>query len=313
MKFSLCVSAYKDVFFKECLNSLINQNYDNYEIIILNDCSPGCIREISNAVDHPNLYYYENEKNVGAIDLVDNWNKLLDLCSGDYIVIVGDDDYLSPDYLSNFHQLILANPQYAVFHCRSYIVDEKSTEFKLTNSWPNNETVLNSMYHRLSHLRNWYISDFVYSTKILRAIGGFVKLPLAWASDDLSFYCAALEHGVCHTEIPLLFYRESSYTISNSNAYLLKLDAVNYEYKLTKELVSKINPQTKADEILKSYIDLNFDRFFDRKKEDCIIQALKGSKSILYKIKTLFALLKNKSKASLTTYNLIKSILKSFS
>ena len=47
MKFSIIIPVYnKEMYIKKCLDSIINQNYDNYEIIIVNDGSTDNSQEI---------------------------------------------------------------------------------------------------------------------------------------------------------------------------------------------------------------------------------------------------------------------------
>ncbi|MEJ0106414.1 MAG: glycosyltransferase [Bacteroidota bacterium] len=39
MKFSIGIPAYKGRFLKECISSVINQTFRDFELIIINDCS----------------------------------------------------------------------------------------------------------------------------------------------------------------------------------------------------------------------------------------------------------------------------------
>ena len=40
MKYSILIPAYKETFLKECIDSILNQTYSDFEIIIVNDNSP---------------------------------------------------------------------------------------------------------------------------------------------------------------------------------------------------------------------------------------------------------------------------------
>ena len=40
IKFSIIVPAFKKQFLKECIDSILAQSYDNFEVIIINDNSP---------------------------------------------------------------------------------------------------------------------------------------------------------------------------------------------------------------------------------------------------------------------------------
>ena len=46
VKFSIAIPAYKGVFFNECLNSLLQQTYSDFEIIIVDDASPDNLFQI---------------------------------------------------------------------------------------------------------------------------------------------------------------------------------------------------------------------------------------------------------------------------
>lgn len=137
--------------------------------------------------DDPRIRYFKNDKNCGAENVVDNWNICLSNAVGDYFVLMGDDDEMMPDYLSSFNNLIIEFPDLGystVDHTLLMIILEV---IRLTPSWPKRESVYESIWHRMNKLRSQYISDFVYRRESLVSRGGFYKLPVAWASDDISF------------------------------------------------------------------------------------------------------------------------------
>ena len=86
MKFSIIIPAYKDLFFKECIDSIFAQTYSNFELIIANDCSPYDIKNIVKQYSDSRIKYYKNEKKYGAVDLVKNWNHCLGHATGDYVI-----------------------------------------------------------------------------------------------------------------------------------------------------------------------------------------------------------------------------------
>ena len=97
MKFSITIPAYKARFFDECVQSVLAQTFDDFEFIILNDKSPEPIKDIVSHYNDSRIRYYENDKNVGAEDVVYNWNKLLELAQGEFLICMGDDDMLYPN------------------------------------------------------------------------------------------------------------------------------------------------------------------------------------------------------------------------
>lgn len=229
MQFTIAIPAYKSRFLAECIQSILAQTYTDFELIIINDCSPEPVDDIVNQFNDPRIIYYKNEVNIGAEHLVKNWNNALDMAQGSFFVMMGDDDKMDINYLHEFAGLIKKHPTLDVFHCRSLIIDENSAPIKLTPSWPEYETVYENMWHRLSGFRLQYISDFVYRTNALKKNGGFFDIPLAWASDDITAYIAAENLGIAHTNLPVFNYRQTRYTISSSGSYELKMKAILME------------------------------------------------------------------------------------
>ena len=102
VKFSILIPAYKKAFLKDAINSCLSQTVKNLEVIIVDDCSPEDLGTIVAGFDDERIHYYRNESNIGALNVVDNWNKCLSLCTGDYVICMGDDDMLLPDCLEEY-------------------------------------------------------------------------------------------------------------------------------------------------------------------------------------------------------------------
>lgn len=216
VKFSICIPAYKSRHLKVCIDSIFNQTVQDFELIVLNDHSPQPVEEIVMQYDKNRIRYYKNESNAGAVKLVDNWNKCLSLAKGEYIMIMGDDDMLEPDYLEEFLRLMSAYPGLDVYHCRSQIIDDEGQSQMLTPACPAFESVYDSIWHRLNQYRSNYISDYVYRTEALRVKGGFYHLPLAWGTDDITAFIASATHGIAHSHKPVFKYRSHGTSISST-------------------------------------------------------------------------------------------------
>jgi len=226
MRFTIAIPAYKRKFLYECIHSILNQDFKNFELIIINDASPENLDEIVQQFNDDRIIYYKNSVNIGAENVVDNWNLCLSYAKGDYFMLMGDDDTMQSNYLSVFNDLINSNPENEVYHCRSFIINSSSEVIGLTPSWPDWESVYENMWHRMNKFRSQYVSDFVYKRESLIKTGGYYKLPLAWASDDITSYTAAADKGIVHTQEPVFCYRQSEFTISNSGSIDLKMNAI---------------------------------------------------------------------------------------
>ncbi len=244
-KFSVCIPAYKSRFLEECMSSILQQTLADFELIVLNDHSPEPVRQIVERFADARIRYVENETNVGAVRLVDNWNKCLSLASGEYIMVMGDDDRLEPDYLEVFSGLIAACPDVNVYHCRSLVIDDAGRPLQLTPAWPEYERVCDNIWHRLLQLRSQYISDFVYRVDALRGQGGFYSLPLAWGSDDITAYIACAEKGIAHTNKAVFTYRSNGLSITSTGNDLEKMRAnIGYAQWLSHFLDTHVPDET---------------------------------------------------------------------
>ena len=66
-KVSIIVPMYNAAsFLKETLDSILNQTFTNFELILIDDCSKDNTLEIANSFSDPRIYIVKNEKNLGA-------------------------------------------------------------------------------------------------------------------------------------------------------------------------------------------------------------------------------------------------------
>ena len=216
MKFSITIPAYKQKYLAEAIDSCLAQTYQDFELIIVNDHSPEDLDAVVSQYDDSRIRYYVNEKNCGAIDVVDNWNICLSYAKGDYIICMGDDDRLLPCCLEEYVKLIEKYPNLHIYHARTEIIDENSSFLDLQEARPERESAYSIIWHRFNR-RKQFIGDFLFRTEILRNNGGFYKIPLATFSDDISVVIAAIDGGIANMQPFGFQYREHSRTISRSN------------------------------------------------------------------------------------------------
>ena len=95
--FSIIIPAYKPNFLKECIDSILAQTYEDFELIIVNDDSPYDLDSIIGLYNDLRICYHKNRTNYGAIDMVNNWNHCLEFVTGEYVINMGDDDKLLPN------------------------------------------------------------------------------------------------------------------------------------------------------------------------------------------------------------------------
>ncbi len=277
VKFSICIPAFKSSFLQECIESILAQTNGDFELIILNDCSPQPVEEVVRQFTDPRIRYFVNEKNVGAYHLVSNWNKCLSLAIGEFLLIMGDDDRLHPNYLREFSSLIEKFPSLNVYHCRSKIINDAGDTVRLTPALPTFEHVFDSIWQRLEQLRANYISDYVYRTDSLRMQGGFFDLPLAWGSDDITAFIASRDRGIAHINYPVFEYRSNAQSITSTGNDLVKMEAdMRYADWLRDFLKNK--PSDEVDAIAHTYLSTHFDLLMRKRKAYTMLISMKSNR-----------------------------------
>lgn len=104
MKFSVLLPTKNRLdLLQYAITSVIRQDYDNWEIIVSDNCSEQDVAGYVCALNDSRIKYY---KTTSAIPVTDNWNEALEKSTGDYVIMLGDDDCLMPGYFQTASKLI---------------------------------------------------------------------------------------------------------------------------------------------------------------------------------------------------------------
>ena len=117
-----CHAAYLE----QRIESILGQTYQDFELILLDDCSTDQSREILERYrNHPRVSrILYNEQNSGSP--FKQWKKGLAEATGRYVWIAESDDFASPHFLEQCVSILDKHPDCAVVFTSSYIVDAES-------------------------------------------------------------------------------------------------------------------------------------------------------------------------------------------
>ena len=94
---SILMPIYKTApYLREAMDSILSQIFSDYELIILNDCSPDNADEILDTYSDSRIVRYKGEKNVGLSNIL---NVGIGMARGKYIARMDSDDVSLPDRL----------------------------------------------------------------------------------------------------------------------------------------------------------------------------------------------------------------------
>lgn len=215
-KYSFLLPAYKTRFLKGALDSILAQTCDLFQVIISDDASPDPIQELVGTYEDSRLSYRRNASNLGASQLVNHWNLLLNHCDSEYVIIASDDDLYHPSFLERIEALTKQYPEADVLRAEACIIDQDGdmmqTE-KCVTRWFSTGDFIDYLLQPESIL---CIGNFVFKTASLKAAGGFVQFPLGWKSDSATQLLLS-GNGIPCTDDILFSFRMSGLNISSRN------------------------------------------------------------------------------------------------
>lgn len=128
------------IYLSERILSILNQTYQNFDLIILDDCSTDNSKEIIEEYRHhpkvSEICY--NDTNSG--NTFKQWEKGINQANGEYILIAESDDWCEPNLLEYLIQGIKQDPECVLSYCQSYCIHESNTIL-----WQSSHNLLSEM------------------------------------------------------------------------------------------------------------------------------------------------------------------------
>ena len=152
---SVLIPAYNCAsFIVQTLQSVLNQDYTNFEILICDDGSIDRTLEVIKALAKKDnrIKVYENVSNKGKVLTI---NHLLQEASGDYITILDSDDFFSPDKLERQVGFFEKNPEVGACGCNYASIDPQG---RIVNT----SALPLSDYEIRQYIQNHDLKDFAF-------------------------------------------------------------------------------------------------------------------------------------------------------
>lgn len=208
-KLSVCLPTCNgDRFVAEAIGSVLSQTFDDFELIVVDDCSDDTTREIVGTFTDPRMTIYENDRRLG---IPGNWNRCLDLAKGEYICIFHQDDLMLAENLERKVAVLTADPTIGMVHSAVELrVEESAPEF--SSAWMEKSPV-DFISDGLSYFRKLLLRGncvcaptVVARRESLARLGGFNER-FHFACDYELWMRVCLEARLAYLSTPLVAYR----------------------------------------------------------------------------------------------------------
>lgn len=255
-------------FLEQRIQTVLEQSYQNLEVIILDDASnDGSVQIISKYKDHPKVaQVLINNSNSGSV--FKQWIKGIEASTGDYIWIAESDDFASTDFLKETVDVLNANENQGMVFTDSIKVNAQNeqqglvseSKVKLKNR-PASPLIINKencVYYLLESLIVVNASSVLFKKSILDRFIDKTKLAKFQNLGDVFTYLSiALHSDIYFLAKPLNFMRlhETNTTKANKKSGTLYKDQI---YLLNEMLDNFVDHKQSASALFNYYIGLFF-------------------------------------------------------
>ena len=150
---------------KEAIESVLAQKYENFELLVLDNCSPDDTPDVVISFKDPRIKYIRHQCNIGSAA---NWTYGVHWTQGEYLSILGDDDKYKPNFISNrIRAFSVANDVVAVFS--PYDICDEDGDIRGSSSIYGTESTLvrNGEFVKCAAQGFWSIGTGLYNREIV--------------------------------------------------------------------------------------------------------------------------------------------------
>lgn len=226
-------------YLRESIESILKQDFDNFELIIVNDCS----------TDNSLLIAEEYEKKDSRITIINNAKneKLPEALNigfrqakGKYFTWTSDDNIYSSDAIKTMHSFLENNKECGLVYCGMHFINENG---EIIGSMSKQETEL--------YYRDCVGACFMYRADVVQMIGEYN--PQKFLVEDYDYWLRISEkYPICHINEYKYYYRVHKGSLTGTRA-----DKINEQlYNLRKEKLSFMLKKINEDEKKYLFIDM---------------------------------------------------------
>jgi glycosyltransferase involved in cell wall biosynthesis len=232
-KISVIIPVYNtERFLRECLDSILNQTFTDFEVICIDDASPDRCSEILQeyAAKDGRVRVIHHEKNAG---IAAARNTGLDAATGEYIAFSDSDDYMHPDMFKIMYREIRRNN--SDFVCCKYSRPNENDKPLFIKNIPYTIEILKDS----SLLRFYQEKSFspIWNCLYKKSIIAPIKLdPELFGTDDSYFnFCTSRFVKKC-VKISAKLYAWRNRISSTSNSTFFAAKMMDGFYKLVEKI-----------------------------------------------------------------------------
>ena len=262
-KVTVVIPSYNHAkFIGAAIQSVLEQTFQDFEILIRDDGSTDNSIEIIQQFSDPRINVAVNAVNMGGTS---NLNKLIEEANGEYIALLNSDDYWLPTKLEKQVNFLENNPEYGAVFTRATVIEEDGSLLENINNFYYN------IFDQQNRSRQDWLNYFYYNGNCLchpsvlvragvyREIGSYDRLMSSLPDFDM-WVRICLKYQIYILEDKLTCFRILNNEQNTSSATNANYISCQFEYK---QILDNFVRMNKNDYKLVFGIDVKYDVEFD--------------------------------------------------
>lgn len=239
---SIIIPVYnKERFLQKTLQSVLDQTFNDFEIIIVDDGSTDASKLVINQFSDARIHYFHQENSGAAAAR----NLGISKATSDYLAFLDADDYWYPNCLSQFYSMIQNFPAQKIFSSAVEVENARNVMPARYSIPKSNQPQIVNYFEASLHESAICTSCAVFNKSVFENIGGF-DTSLKNGEDTDLWIRIGLMYEVVFSHQIMARYVYDSQSLSRGSKHL--------DYKLN---VDKFSEQEKQNPALKKFLDLN--------------------------------------------------------
>ena len=225
----------------ECVNSILSQTYGDFEILVMDDCSPDETEKVARSFSDSRVRYVRNETNLGNLR---NYNKGIELAKGKYIWLISADDRLRRPYvLDRYVSFLEVHPKVGYVFCPAIRLERGQEGEIIGYSYRGPE---DQVYEGRR-----FLAEIIISGSTVVAPSGmarkecyekvsFFPLDLPWGGDWYLWALFALHYDVAYFAEAMVNYRQHELSMTNALVSQQVRNCADSDVEVPRRILKKV-------------------------------------------------------------------------
>ena len=156
-------------YIKDCVASILDQDYHDFELHILDNCSTDGTADWVETVTDPRVRLWRSDR---PLSMVESWARIKDVPKREFMTTIGHDDLFDRGFLAIMTDLIQRNPEASLFQTGARYINAHGKSIRSCKPIPVRETAPQFFAAQLQYSRDVFGTGYVMRSTDYERLGG---------------------------------------------------------------------------------------------------------------------------------------------